>query len=301
MGSAAVTVNTWASGLAGRRIKLLEEVVRRGDLALRCRDVVRGSVVDAGLRVEAWQDPASGALNPRFRASRSPVSGVYGLYGLPGLGEFENGLRPATDFCNGGSPPNFAIEVTDEWGRFLPQVLQLCLPKEAVVETPLFSSPGRATPSGLGAIRGEVWDWAAQGPARWAVVQVALAGGPPLVTVADDRGMFALFVPYAAALPALAGDPPRGTGNLGEIEWDAELSVLYAPATQRRVSGSDVPQIRSILEQGAATVYGAFDAPGGPGPAGPRLPGPSLPASLRFGVELVVKTPGSARVIVAAV
>ena len=231
---------------------------------------------------------------PRFRADRSPLSGVYGLTGLPGLREYEDGKRPAADFCNDGSPPNFVVEVTDTWGRFLPQVLQLCLPKATIVETPLFSSPARATPSGLGALRGEVWDWPAQGPAAWAVVQAVIAGGPALVTMADARGMFALFVPYAAALPALTGDPPQGTGNLGEIEWDVDLSVFYAPGAQRRVSGSDVPQIRSILDQGAATVFGAFAAPGGP-----SLPGPSLAAALRFGVELVVKTPGSVRMLVA--
>jgi len=273
-------------------VVVLEQVTRRGDLGLRFTDLVRRAAVNDGLVVEAW---AQGASSTRFAAYRSPVSGIYGFRSLPGLKDYEDGKRPASDFCHGASPPNFVVVVEDSLGRYLPQALQLCLPKEAVVEVQLFSSPARTTPSGQGAIRGEVWDWTAGGPAAWALVKATIDGGDELVTEADDRGMFALFVPYAAALPALVGTPPVGTGNVGEVTWDVMLTVQYQPSMRKQVEGVEVPDTLSILGQGAAAIYGAFAED-----VGPSAPASTLALKLQFGVELVAHTPGSPRLLVEA-
>jgi hypothetical protein len=270
-------------------VQILERIIRRAPVGLRFTDLVRRATVNDGLRVEAW---ASDTTTPRFLAYRSPVSGVYGFRSLPGLQGYENGERPASDFCNGGSSDNFVITVDDTLGRYLPQVLLICLPKEEIVEVQLFSSPARPTPSGQGVIRGEVWDRVAGGPAGWALITATIGTGDPLVTVADARGMFALFVPYSAALPSLTGDPPASATPLGEIQWDVTLRTLCQPASQRRVRGSDVPDTRSVLEQPAGTICSVIN------PDGSVVSAPTLVRSLRFGQELVATTENSARLII---
>jgi hypothetical protein len=268
------------------QIKVLERIVRRAAVGLRFTDFVRRASVHDGLAVEAW---ASNTTTPRFLAERSPVSGVYGFRSLPGLHGYEIGERPASDFCNGASSDNFVIAVEDTLARFLPQLLLICLPKEEVVDVPLFSSPARPTPSGQGAIRGELWDHDADGPASWAMITATIGTGDELVTVADARGMFALFVPYSAALPELEGDPPQSTTPMGELQWNVTLRVWYQPDAQQRVPGSDVPSIRSITEQPQGAIYSSD-----------TVSAPTLVKPLRFGVELVVNTENHARLLVDA-
>lgn len=292
---------------------LLEIIIRRAPLALRFLDLVRGVTVADGLTVTAQQN---GATFPVLAASASPLSGVYGFRNLPGLRPFEVGDRPASDWCGwtsppgtpsaeelldveelrrlirgdeGAPPPNFVIYVRDALGRFLPELLRMCLPKEQLVEVPLFSAPARSTPPGWGVVRGEVWDRGANGPARWAMVTASHDGGTTYVTLADARGMFALFMPYASALPPLIGSPPHGAAAIDQLTWPVTIKVFYQPSQQRYQAGFAPPDIRSILEQAAAQVYDTL-----------TLHGDDVVRPIRLGQDLVAHTDGSARLVVDA-
>jgi hypothetical protein len=293
----------------------LETLIRRAPLGLRFLDLARGLPVSDGLSVAAWP---IGAPSLRRWATASPLSGIYGFRGLPGLRRYEDGEAPASDWCPspaaGGTPSpdelvelsqlkalvtanadgstaNFAVTVEDRLGRFLPQLLLMCLPKEQLVEVPLFSAPARPPLPGAGLVRGELWDRPADAPARWALVTVSPDANTSYVTVADGRGMFALFVPYASALPALSNG--QGSAALDQLTWPLSIQVLYQPSKQRRladVSHPDAPpDVRSILEQAAATMRdgAAADAPVA-----------TISRPISFGADLIVKTGGQSRLLV---
>jgi hypothetical protein len=290
---------------------LLETLVRRAPLGLRCLDLARGTPVVDGLAVSARP---LGGQGPPLTALRSPVSGVYGFRTLPGLRRYERDERPATDWCAsppdvgeptaeeladlgtlqalvdadaGGPSANFAITIEDALGRFLPQAFLLCVPKEHLIEVPLFSAPARGGVSGMAAVRGEVWEWSRQQPAAWAVVTASPAPAATYVAIADARGMFALFVPYASALPPLVGSPPHGSVAVDQLAWPLTVQVLYQPASQHTVPGLEPPDSRSILEQPGAVVYDALG-----------LGGAAIVRQLRLGEDLVVTTAGQARLLV---
>lgn len=258
----------------------LEKVVRRAPLGLRFKDIARDVAVTAGLRVQA--QPRNTTLPPQT-ALRSPVSGIYGFRALPGLRAYEWGLRPASDWCPGNGTPeeaNFVITVEDQQGRFLPQVLLICLPKTQLVEVPLYSGPARTPPGGYAVIRGEVWHNAAAVPAAWAVV-TATPGG--YATVTDARGLFALFIPP----PLLADAPAFGTVPVTELQWPLTFRVLYAPDTQVTVLADYPPSTTSIVSQAAATVFDTL-----------TVSGASLTRNLSYGQELILTTTGQSRLLV---
>jgi hypothetical protein len=111
------------------------------------------------------------------------------------------------------------------------------------------------------------------------------------VTVADERGMFALFMPYASALPALNNG--QGSGALDQLTWPLSIQVLYQPAKQRRLAElsdpADPPDIRSILEQAPATLR---DASAIAAPVG------MISRPIGFGTDLIIKTGGESGLLV---
>lgn len=265
------------------RVRRLESVVRRAPLGLRFIDLARGVHVTDGLTVRAW--PVGGE-RPGLLAVRSPLSGVYGYRSLPGLRPFEVSERPASDWCPGdGSPPpdgspNFVVSVDDGLGRFLPQVLALCLPRERLVEVPLFSAPARPALPGLAAVQGELWNRLADRPAGWAMV-TATVDDATYVGIADARGMFTLFIPYASALPPLIGSPPHGSSGLDQLTWPVAVQVFFQPSHLEPVAGLSLPDMRSILQQARAQVYDTATTHAA-----------SVVRLLHFGQDLVVATQG---------
>lgn len=258
----------------------LEKVIKRAPLGLRFKDIVRDINVTDGLMVQALPRNAAQPLIP---ALRSPVSGIYGFRSLPGLRDYEWGLRPASDWCtNGGTPEeaNFVIVIEDQQGRFLPQVLLTCLPREQLVEVPLYSSPARVVPGGYAVIRGEVWNNSANAPARWAVV-TAMPGG--YATVTDAKGLFALFIPY----PPLAESPIFDSVPVPELHWPLTFQVLYEPDAQVEVLEDYPPNTASIIAQAAATVFDTLTTSGA-----------SLSRNMQYGQELIVQTAGQSRLLV---
>ncbi|GAB4525755.1 MAG: hypothetical protein OHK0046_41910 [Anaerolineae bacterium] len=210
------------------RFKLLESVVRSAPLGLRFRDLVRNIDVVDGLIVTAWP---FGKSEPRLSATRSPVSGIYGYASLPGLREYELGRLPATHWCNSNSLPNFVVSVEDSHGRFLPQVLPLCLPKPALVVIQLFSNPARPTPIGYAAVRGQLWDATRNAPACWGRISATLPDGKQYEAVADGRGAFVIFLPSPA--PQDAANFEELVTPVADLTWPLTFRVAYQPTTHR--------------------------------------------------------------------
>ena len=297
-----------------QRFFQLERVIRRAPLGMRFVDIIRDVTVSDSLLVQAWQKGTSG---PRQTALVSPISGVYGFRSLPNLARYEVGERPASYWCaspgdatlpdnwassgalygwvnaaEGAAKANFIVTVQDLQGRFLPELLFLCLPREALLEVPLFSSPARAPLAGFGVIRGQLVrnDGAPAGqPAGWARI-TAILGDHTYEAIADARGIFVVFVPYAR-FPALqnGGAGPAGE-YVAQLTWDVTIQISYQPSQLIFVPevGSPnthlfigPPDMRSIIEQGRAKVYQKA------GQASDELSAP-----LPFGRDLVVTTGG---------
>jgi hypothetical protein len=294
-----------------QRFVQFETVICKAPLGMRFLDLVSGTNVTDGLVVKAWQVGTSG---PQQVALRSPLSGIYGFRNLPGLHRFETGEQPASDWCSSPpdvgeptadeladisilrgllsadeSPPvgtNFIVYIEDRMQRFLPQVLLMCLPKERLVEVPLFSSPARLAPAGLGVVRGQLAIHQKSGPASWALV-IATLDSHSYVAVADARGMFTIFVPYASALPPLEGSPPHGGGSIDQLTWPVVVQVFYQPSEQQFVPNLVPPDTLSIMQQARANVYDQMGTPVA-----------ELTRAIRFGGDLVVATLGQSELLV---
>lgn len=297
-----------------QRFVQLETVICKAPLGIRFLDLVSGTNVTDGLAVKAWQVGTSG---PQQVAQRSPLSGIYGFRNLPGLHRFETGERPASDWCS--SPPdvgeptadeltdisilrgllsaqesplaraNFIVSIEDRMPRFLPQVLLMYLPKERLIEVPLFSSPARLAPAGLGVVRGQLithQDATQLKPASWAFV-IATLDSHSYVAVADARGMFTIFVPYASALPPLEGLPPHGGGSVDQLTWHVNVQVFYQPAKQQFVPNLVPPDTLSVMQQARANIYNQVGTPVA-----------ELTRAIRFGGDLVVATVGQSELLV---
>jgi hypothetical protein len=282
-----------------QRFFKLESVRRRAPLGLRFLDLARGVSVNDGLVVTARPLGASG---PRQQAFRSPVSGIYGFSTLPPLGPSTADEQPAGrtdtaqtagedltstqqlhDWLRADEGPaaqaNYCISVRDQRERFLPLALLMSLPREQLVEVPLFSAPARPSPVGAASVRGEValHGFSPLQPASWSLV-IATLNGKKYVGVTDARGMFTLFVPSISALPPLSGSPPRGNEGIDQLTWPLTIEVLYQ--AKQSTSPLEPPDILSILEQSNARIYDRADT----------SPVSSITRSMRFGEDLEVKT-----------
>ncbi|MFL5588088.1 MAG: hypothetical protein ACJ8DI_10585 [Ktedonobacteraceae bacterium] len=288
-----------------QRFFQLERVIRRAPLGMRFVDIIRDVTVSDSLLVQAWQKSTSG---PKQTALVSPISGVHGFRSLPDLTSYETGERPASDWCaspgdatppddwassgalngwvnaaEGATKANFIVTVQDLQGRFLPELLFLCLPREALLEVPLFSSPARTPLAGFGVIRGQLIrnDGAQAGQsAGWARI-TAILGDHIYEAIADARGIFVVFVPYAR-FPALQnGGAGPGGEYVAQLTWDVTIQVSYQPTQLISVPGVEQPDMRSIIEQERAKVYQQVDQPLS-----------ELKTKLPFGRDLVVTTGG---------
>src|SRR6185436_5924276 len=137
----------------------LETVIRTPPLGLRCVDIATRAPVTEGLRITATLKNGAGKT---VLATPTP-SGVHAFQNLPGMHDFEYGVQ---NLASSISPPltsppfgkDFAIQVEDNAGHFLPWGLVLTLPRPEIVTTPLFSAPSRLSVPGFIAIRGGLKD-----------------------------------------------------------------------------------------------------------------------------------------------
>jgi hypothetical protein len=99
--------------------------------------------------------------------------------------------------------------------------------------------------------------------------------------VADARGIFVIFVPYAR-FPALHNGGSQQSGvYMARLVWDVTIKVSYQPSRLLFVSGVEQPDMHSIISQGRAGIYQQADHAAG-----------EFNAQLPFGKDLVVTTEG---------
>jgi len=272
----------------------LEILTRVTPLAIRFWDEADGRVVSDGLIVEVYPRD-----EPERRVAARPNRiGIFVVARLPGRRDpaFEFGAGDAA-FWRGLVQRPHIIEVTDRDGHFQPFTLEQPLPAKGLVvpaclppqsppieAVPLFSSPSRPVPTGMAVLRTElrttgpmVAGHATSAPASWAVVDVHVAGQPPVRGVADREGRVAVVFPYPEpiASPARPSSPPFAAGqSLWDQEWPVRLDAFYDPSTP----ASDTPDLCRTLNQPPALLWA--------GSSGAR---PLPDQMLRYGQELVVR------------
>jgi hypothetical protein len=270
------------------------EWTRVSPIGLRFYDTVTQDVVRDGLviTVASAEPPVRVVVNP---------SGVFILSGLPGLAATE---ASSGDTSFWASPPltaSFRVTVDDVLGRFLPCSFTVEAPTRGIAQppcpaalaaasgfslpaAPLFSSVARSFPSGVGIVRAQLWDMAAQTPASNASLTVKAGAPAPVVGLADKQGRVALAFPYPP-LPTNLGSPPVGNALNLQV-WSVGISVSYDPAVA--VSGpADHPDLCALLTQPAVQAL-ATQSP----------PVPLTTASIAYGTDLVLRTDGGSLLLV---
>ena len=275
-------------------------------LGLRFHDATTGAFVGDGLSVWAYPVGRPSAKRPAIANRR----GVYVLHHGYGLREREQG-DGTRSYWDNPVPPNkdFVIEVTDEWGRFLPFQFIASLPAEGIYKwdvlldsplsartsVPLFSSSTRNVASGMAAIRADLWDASSDAPAAWAVLEAFTPGTAGKFLgrgVADESGRIAVILSYPTPLtftPASPpgsplGSPPVATSPpLTEQVWSLELRAFYTPdrpvVSPLEEVGPPLPDLRFTLTQPAATLW-----------ADAEQTEILSETNLRFGRELILKS-----------
>jgi hypothetical protein len=244
-----------------------------------------------GLSVTARPELAPGPQVSAFRSG----SGIYAFHRLPGMREWEQGTRDLL-----ASPPEtrrFWITVRDRRRRFLPLLFGVTLPlprrgvypaalgdapdlEDALPGFYLVSAPTRPVAPGLTAVRARLVDHAGGRPAAFAVLRVGVAG-ENWGGIADARGDVAVLFPYPTVDVSLHTSPPGMILTpLHQQQWDLSVAVDYQPSALVYPDGSDLPELRSILQQSPANLW---PAAGGPAVA-------DWTDSLSFGRELVLRT-----------
>ena len=265
---------------------IIETLAYRAPLAVLPVDDVTGAAVGDGITATAW--PACAPALARA-ARPSPVSALLGFGALPGLWDQEHAAAPgdAEPVWPAPDPRPFALSVVDTLGRYLPQTVAVLAPATAPVTVRLSSAPARPRPPGWAAVTGLV----RRGPevgAAWALVEVD-DGAATYVGACDERGAFALYLPYPEALPPLGAGGPSGAGVPA---WDVTLTVFHQPGVLRPADDVDVagpsgpgpgdlapgeiPEISTIRAQGPARIVT---------PAGPVI---DIVETLLFGPALVL-------------
>lgn len=235
----------------------LESVVQPSPIGLRVWDVAIDGIAEDGLAV---------ACRPAGRpavVARRCAAGAYALWGLP-------------------AGVTRRIEVADPDGRYLPLAVDLTgpgldapactLPGLVGALVPLFSTPSRPVPAGLARLLVDL-EWSA-GPAPWALVRVDAPGGGHGWGVADGAGRAAVLFPYP--------EPSTVAGSVSALSqqaWPVTLAVSFGTGSPRTpVARPDgVPELCALLSQ---------------------LPtDPIAGAQLRYGRDLVVRTPGRSTLV----
>jgi hypothetical protein len=281
-------------------LRTIEVLTRTAPLGVRPWDAVAGRAVTDGLRLS----------EVRYGVTATPNrSGVFVFHDLPGLHDSAYGSGDEGFWASPPTRGRFVLELVDGERRFLPFRFDADAPARGVFrehcphafsppETdvpglPLFSAPSRQVPPGSAVVRADLWDVELGAPAACAVLEVTPAGGPTARGIADEQGRVVVLLPYPE--PYWPGSsPPPGSRALVDQTWSLQLGVRYDPAGASPPppgAGSSVaPDLCTVLGQGAATLLAA------PSPATPLTA-----ATLAFGRQLTLRTPGSSVLLVSPV
>jgi hypothetical protein len=229
-------------------------------LGVRFRDEATGSFITDSLAVAVYP-----AQQPERRTQGVSNNGsVFVFRNLPGLRETE---------YDGDQTPrfDFVLEVRDRIGRYLPYTVAIKLPQRRILTIeltsplssplsmqtgveegwlPLFSSPSRSAPDGLGVLRAELLDAGTGLPAAWALLE-AKAGEQRLVTgMADREGRVMLPLFYPRPVITL-GSPGSSNVPLTQQTWAVDFTVRY----RRREPAPEIPDLVDVLTQPAVTAW----------------------------------------------
>ncbi|WP_110240076.1 hypothetical protein [Nocardioides gilvus] len=269
----------------GRRVDVVEEVVRSAPLGLRFWDPATDRPVVEGLLVQA-QPEAGGPIS----TARPSSSGVHGFGALPTTRDAEHGS--VVDF---GAPVPYRVLVIDTRHRFVTMSLTTQAPvagvqpvSSAVPGHPLFSSALRPVPAGQIAVRLDLRDESrplvgspdTYAPAAHALVVLTLEGAPRYA-VADATGRALVLAPA----PVFAS-PSGGSGPIDPQDqaWPAVVEVRYEALTATGFPG--VPDFSDIAGQ---AVSGAkYES----------VTSTSHAVDIEYGEALVVRSPGRSDLLV---
>jgi hypothetical protein len=266
---------------------ILESVVRVTPLGLRFWDAVTNAAIGQGLTVDAY--PAG---QPFQRvASFLTIGGFHAFRNLPGMYAVESGQVALGAAI--GRP--FVIEVSDPaLRRFLPFSIATDLPVQGLFPwlvgptasplgsppgappVPLFSLPSRPVPTGMAAVRADLWDAVADTAANGALLEVSAPGLPVTLGLADEQGRVLVVLPYPEppTPPLTPGSPLSGPGPLNQQTWPVRLRVLYEPRPS-----ADFPDLSRAMLQRPAQVQATL-----------AINQVFMDTTLRFGQDLIAQT-----------
>jgi hypothetical protein len=257
-------------------VHVLERLSALAPLGIRFWDAVSHALIaDDGLRVTAY--PLS---NPLRRVQGFPNRcGTYVLQNLPGMRDIEQGAGDEEFWANLPPKRPFVVEVVDADLRFQPFLLTVDLPVRGLLTLecvlgsppdaglpaiPLYSAPARSVPGAMAVLRTTLavsqaplhpQDPPIAIPAAWVMLEVHVAGHPPVRGFADAEGRVALIFPYPEPLDfaddpespvSLAAGPPL-TGQT----WIVQLRAMYTPLNPVPA----VPDLCTILTQASARLW----------------------------------------------
>lgn len=248
-------------------VAVLERVSIVTPLAVRLRDEATRAFVADGLSVVVW--PRS---NPEMRTTAlRNATNVFVLRNLPGMRDVEQGSGDSAFWAAQSAQRQFALEVRDTTGRFLPFTMNIGLPQRRVLgialtsppssplaiqigeeggSLPLFSSPSRTVPDAMGVLRAELVDAATNTPAAWALVEVKAGEQRAVIGMADRDGRVMLPLFYPKPVITL-GSPGSVNTPLAQQTWTVDVTVRY----RRRDPIPEVPDLIDVLTQAAATAW----------------------------------------------
>lgn len=270
----------------------LERIVRNAPLGIRFIDALCNHTVTDRLDVRIWEIHLGDKpyqLGRAIRAHHSSVSGVYGFRTLPGLRTFEfeedskQALKKAKKYCpepNGDDDhrPNYLLYVCDTAERYLPIAIKLCVPKTSLVQIKLYSSPARLAPAGYSPVYGHVCQKRNAKPADWALIEATNDQGKMFQVLANEDGLFTLYVAHPSLPPHQRDHPP-----FNQVETLFTFRVGYgADKTKVKIDGQALPEYNLILSQPRVKIYEALDS----------IPQLDVEESLLYMSEYILKTTG---------
>jgi hypothetical protein len=275
----------------------LETVSHLTPLGLRFWDVAHARPITDGLLVRAYLNK-----QPTQRVIGSSNGTTYLLQNLPGLRAVESGeINPIT--LPSTKRQDFALEVQDLKGRFMPFACRLKLPlarfgwvkfddllpfdhdtaigsaQEFAIPAglPLFPSPS-ATGNGI-VIRADLIFKTASNqiqPAAWARLEVTDGANPGIRAhgFADANGRATVLLPYPK--PAQNGIG-QTLPTLDSQTWKLTLTAHHSRvSTRASPTGNALPDLRELFAQKQVGIFG------------PNGSTTSLEITVKFGQELAV-------------
>jgi len=266
---------------------VFEQFSRTAPLGIRFWDVAAQVPVMGDLSVSA-RTPQNRVL-PLF-ANRK---GIHVLQNVPGLRPFESGDGSDEFWAGAPAPQPYRLEARDTEGYFHSFTFEADVPTRGVLSwvcaaspplaplntppgyVPAYSTASRAVPSGLAALRADLYDPEGGNPAAWAMLEVALEGVVLGRGIADLRGCALVIFPYPEPIDAAPDSPINFGVPLIEQTWNFSLRAYYAPIDPV----PSVPDLCAVLGQPAADLWRVWNS------AADRQPFATV--TLRYGREVI--------------